>query len=107
MVDRTVLIWPDNDEPGRHYARTVAALALAAGAKKVIILQPPGYLPSKWDLADEPPGGRTAEEVLEDCKQVDQGEPPSTDDGSEDGSIRGRSLLRRGQQRLLVETSGG
>ncbi len=60
---RSVHIWPDNDQPGRQYAATVAKLARAAGAASVAILDlgrlskdpasgAPQSLPEKWDAAD-------------------------------------------------------
>jgi len=38
LAGRRVRIWPDHDEPGAEYARWVAALALAAGAVAVGVL---------------------------------------------------------------------
>lgn len=49
---RAILIWPDNDEPGRKYAEEIAGLALDCGAKSVHILSIPNDKPAKWDAAD-------------------------------------------------------
>ena len=46
-----IRILPDNDEAGRSYADKVAALATAAGAASVKIVELPG-LPEKGDLVD-------------------------------------------------------
>jgi DNA primase len=35
---RRVLIWPDADAPGANYARTIAELAIKAGAASVEVL---------------------------------------------------------------------
>ena len=60
LAGRVVIIWPDNDEAGLGYARTVAALAWKAGAKAVSIvdlarvatIRNQGALPKGWDVAD-------------------------------------------------------
>jgi hypothetical protein len=57
LKGRRVVIWGDNDEPGRKAAARVAELALAAGAASVSIVPVPSSFPPKWDLADEPPAG--------------------------------------------------
>jgi hypothetical protein len=57
LEGRTVVIWPDNDEPGIHYANDVAKLASASGAASVAIVDIPGDFRSKWDLADALPDG--------------------------------------------------
>ena len=52
---RRVVILPDNDEPGRQYAQTVAKLAHAADAKEIRILdlgQRFPDLPQGFDVAD-------------------------------------------------------
>src|SRR5260221_517899 len=36
VAGRPVIVWPDHDEPGQEYARTVSELALAAGARDAI-----------------------------------------------------------------------
>jgi RecA-family ATPase len=56
---RDVVIWPDQDEPGRSYARTVHDLILKAGARSVRIVDVPKDWPESWDLADRLPPGVT------------------------------------------------
>lgn len=58
-----VIIWPDNDEPGLRYARSVAAHAIAAGSKRVRIVVLPKGLPEGWDLGDDLPDGITEEDL--------------------------------------------
>lgn len=48
---KTVIIWPDNDEPGRRYGHA-AANKLAQIAAKVLLIEPPADKPAKWDAAD-------------------------------------------------------
>jgi putative DNA primase/helicase len=47
-----VVIWPDDDDPGRQYAATVAKHCSAAGALCVSIIEPPSGVPTGWDAAD-------------------------------------------------------
>jgi putative DNA primase/helicase len=52
LAKREVVIWPDNDEAGRLYAATVAKHAIAAGATRVSIINPPPGVPATWDVHD-------------------------------------------------------
>jgi uncharacterized protein (DUF927 family) len=63
LSGRAVVIWPDNDEPGRRYAQAVAALVTAAGAASVAIVGVPESWPKKWDLADGVPDGIDPKEL--------------------------------------------
>jgi putative DNA primase/helicase len=49
---REVTIWPDADTPGFEYARQVAKLARAAGARSAEIAKPPVDAKDGWDAAD-------------------------------------------------------
>jgi hypothetical protein len=49
---REVVIWPDNDDPGRQYAAAVAKHCGEAGAARVSIIEPPHGMPAGWDAAD-------------------------------------------------------
>jgi putative DNA primase/helicase len=49
---REIVIWPDNDEPGRVYAGAVAKHAIAAGASRVSIIKLPAGVPVAWDAHD-------------------------------------------------------
>ena len=49
---REIVIWPDNDDPGRQYAAAVAKHCGAAGAARVAIIEPPDGVPAGWDAAD-------------------------------------------------------
>jgi putative DNA primase/helicase len=65
VTGRAVVIWRDNDEPGKVYARDVARMATLAGAKSVNIVTLPSDLPEGWDLADEFPEGVTPDKIRE------------------------------------------
>lgn len=64
LAGRLVVVWPDNDEPGRGYAEDAAKLLHAAGGATVRIVQIPPHFPEKWDLADEPPKATDLESLL-------------------------------------------
>jgi putative DNA primase/helicase len=51
LAGRVVHLFDDNDEPGRKHMQQVAELALAAGAKQVLVVTLPG-LPEKGDIVD-------------------------------------------------------
>ena len=63
LKGRTVIVWPDADEPGAKYAGDVANLCREAGAKSVRVVDVAG-LPDKWDLADPVPAGVDLLEIL-------------------------------------------
>jgi 5S rRNA maturation endonuclease (ribonuclease M5) len=47
LKDRNVIIWPDNDEHG-----ILAAQHISNSIPNAIIIEPPKWKPSGWDLAD-------------------------------------------------------
>lgn len=53
---RDIIIWPDNDLPGKAYAAAVAQ-NLNGVAKSTRIVDVPGAWPVGWDLADLAPAG--------------------------------------------------
>ena len=55
LAGRRVVVWPDNDAPGRTYAQEICRLALAAGAIEARVVMVPTDWPKGWDLADERP----------------------------------------------------
>src|SRR6185437_9154513 len=61
LKGRSVVVWPDNDDEGKRYARDVARLASEAGASQVTIVPVPSSFPPKWDVADALPEGRNLE----------------------------------------------
>ena len=64
LKDKHVLIWPDNDEPGKEYAEKAAQAIANAGAKQVEIMYIPDAKPSKWDAADAVEEGIDINEFL-------------------------------------------
>lgn len=52
LAGKNVIVWPDNDPPGMHYAQAAAQAALQAGAASCEILMPPANRLQGWDAAD-------------------------------------------------------
>lgn len=99
LAGSSVIIWPDNDEPGFKAALEIAALLRSTAASIQVVL-PPANLPEKWDVADPAPEGFDPHEALKSamsaenfCRsvpsrmggnvaaiQTDTPPPPDTDD---------------------------
>ena len=52
LCGKQVVLWPDNDEAGRHYAETVVEKLRGAGVTALSVLIPPDGKPEGWDIAD-------------------------------------------------------
>lgn len=52
LYGKQVVLWPDNDEAGRHYAEAVTGKLRGAGLASLSILIPPEDKPAGWDVAD-------------------------------------------------------
>src|SRR5262249_10184992 len=70
VAGRSVVIWPDHDEPGDKFAEAVARLATKAGAASVAVVSIPGEWPKSWDLADESPNSVGCEVLVEILKSA-------------------------------------
>lgn len=55
LEGRSIILWPDNDAPGRSAMRKFAAFAYKAGAKSIALVDVPTEFGEKWDLADDLP----------------------------------------------------
>lgn len=55
LAGRSVVVWPDADEPGVKAAQSVVRAVIAAGADAASAIELPPGLPKGWDLADEWP----------------------------------------------------
>ena len=51
LYGKTVIVWPDNDEPGKKYASAVSKHLTALGVI-VKVVTPPAAKPVKWDASD-------------------------------------------------------
>ena len=86
LARRPVTIWPDNDAPGRQYAKKVAALTMPLGMTSVAIVEvPPGW-PEGWDLADPMPDGGGPEVLTALLSAARPWVPPVAPDPPVDGS---------------------
>jgi len=59
-ANRSVVLWPDNDKPGRDAMQKAAVRLLDLGCTVRMVEVPAAY-PEKWDLADPVPDGVPAE----------------------------------------------
>jgi putative DNA primase/helicase len=112
LADRRVTVWPDRDDPGADYARTVARLAGAAGATEVRVVDVPADWPDGWDLADALPDGVAVEVLqalldgaapIEDIATAD-GEQPQPDGVRRPYVMRADGLYRLAQDADGVPT---
>lgn len=57
LAGRTVILWPDNDEPGFKAMNTLAEILITEFDTTPSIVDVPHGLPEGWDLADDIPEG--------------------------------------------------
>lgn len=76
LKGRQIVIWPDNDKPGRTYAANVFRLAKEAGGSRIAVVKVPVDFPPNWDLADSLPEGY----VIDDLRRlINEAQEPSSD----------------------------
>lgn len=68
LKGRKVVIWPDNDAPGRAYAERLKAHLEREGALAVSILNVPQSRPEKWDAADAEEDGEDLGAVIKSMR---------------------------------------
>jgi hypothetical protein len=61
-ANRSVVLWPDNDKPGRDAMQKVSSRLLELGCTVRVVDVPASY-PAKWDLADPVPAKVSADHV--------------------------------------------
>ena len=69
LKGRWVVLWPDNDEPGRSLMRTLSD-KLSGVAKKITMIMP--YVPPKGDAYDYVKAGHTKEQLREEIAVTPQ-----------------------------------
>ena len=69
LIGKTVIVWPDHDQPGYDYAKKVSAHLTTLGCK-VMGVTPPSDKPEKWDAADCIRGGEDAAALIAGAKLV-------------------------------------
>lgn len=78
LADRSVLIWPDADEPGKQAASSIADI-LSNSASKVQVLHIPSDKPKGWDAFDAVADGLNVSAfIAENLKAREVEEAPST-----------------------------
>ena len=65
LAGRTVVIWPDQDQPGRKFAQGAKLHLAQAGAAAIAIVDVPTTWPEGWDVADALPNGVTVHTLHE------------------------------------------
>lgn len=61
---KTVVVWPDNDTPGREYGKAVSSHLQGMGCR-VLIVQIPAGARAKWDAADAVAEGFDAQALID------------------------------------------
>lgn len=64
LKGKHVIIWPDNDDPGKDYAEKAAKKLLDLGVASLSILKIPQDKPNAWDVADGVLEGMNVEEFI-------------------------------------------
>jgi uncharacterized protein (DUF927 family) len=109
LAGRRVTVWPDRDEPGEEYARSVAHLAGASGAAEVRAVEVPGDWPEGWDLADLLPDGvepDTLRALLDGAPRVED-VAAGEDAGAQPDGVRRPYVMRPdGLYRLAQNVDG-
>lgn len=63
LYGKTVIVWPDNDEPGKRYGQAVSRHLSALGVT-VKLITPPADKPAKWDAFDCVTEGGDAAQII-------------------------------------------
>ena len=74
LKGRTVIVWPDADEPGQKFAKAVCAQAMSSGAESAVILTLPEEVSQGWDAADALETGWTPHQTADFIHQVEETE---------------------------------
>jgi putative DNA primase/helicase len=96
LSGREVVIWPDNDDPGRQYAAAVAKHCGAAGALRISIIEPPGGVPPGWDAADALAAGYDEGRTLRLIAKASAARPERSERAA-DGAGESAQIRRRGR----------
>lgn len=75
LAGKTVVIWPDNDEPGLEYSKAASAKLTQLGCR-VKVVAPPADKPAKWDAGDCVAEGGDAVAILSTAREISQTPKP-------------------------------
>ncbi len=68
LKDKHVIIWPDNDEPGKQYAQKAKEKLLEIGLSSLKVIEIPIDKPEKWDAADAVKDGIDLQQFIDQTK---------------------------------------
>lgn len=68
LKGKHVIIWPDNDEPGKQYAQKAREKLLEIGVSSVKVMEIPIDKPEKWDAADAVEEGIDLQQFIDQTK---------------------------------------
>ena len=68
LEGKDVIIWPDNDEPGKQYVQKAKEKLLKIGVQSVKIIDIPKDKPEKWDAADAINDGIDLQQFIDQAK---------------------------------------
>lgn len=68
LAGKTVIVWPDNDVAGQHYADAVIPKLVEIGVREIRRLPIPSDKPGKWDAADALRDGEDVSTLLASAK---------------------------------------
>ena len=71
LKGKDVIIWPDNDVPGKEYAEKIANFLKTKSVKSLAILNISADKPEKWDAADAIQDGLNIEAFLEQAAKTE------------------------------------
>jgi len=105
---RRVVIWPDNDEPGRDYAETVARLVNVQQAESIRVITPPPGVSDGWDAADALAEKWTTAKAQELVQSAQPWTAPASvaekeDSEGAENSSRGRKPSQRDEVLALID----
>jgi putative DNA primase/helicase len=80
LAGRSVTIWPDNDDGGKHCTAKLIRILQALGSEYIAVVNPPPDSPAGWDLADAGDWDESmaAEYLAENMGEVEGGDPPDS-----------------------------
>lgn len=82
LIGKHVVIWPDNDNPGREYGDKVVNKLSGLGVLSLALMDIPEGKPEKWDVMDAIDEGRDIRALMDSCARgvlPSIGGRPSTD----------------------------
>jgi len=64
LAGRSIVLWRDNDSPGKTAEEAAIEVCRSAGAAEIRVVSIPNEFPVGWDLADPPPDGWDKDDIV-------------------------------------------